>query len=212
MKQILCFGDSNTYGYEPGFFSGGRYPAEIRWTNQLSTESRQAVNLGQNGRRIPVRGEFEAVNRLLKSYGNAELLIIMLGTNDILSGLSAAQVKERMRQFLMNLFQEVNLPVLLAVPPRLREGTWVDSQQTIDESIRLEKEFAALAEEFPDEIYFFSVQSGEIPMTSDGVHLTGQGHMLLGKMIREKTDRIMEKRKNDDRTGIHGNDQSTSGQ
>ena len=34
MKQILCFGDSNTYGLIPE--EGGRYPWRIRWTSILN--------------------------------------------------------------------------------------------------------------------------------------------------------------------------------
>ena len=34
MKQILCFGDSNTYGLIPK--EGGRYPWGIRWISILN--------------------------------------------------------------------------------------------------------------------------------------------------------------------------------
>ena len=33
MKYILCYGDSNTFGYNPK--NGLRYPEEIRWTGRL---------------------------------------------------------------------------------------------------------------------------------------------------------------------------------
>ncbi len=33
MKNILCFGDSNTYGYNPE--NGGRYDDASRWTGIL---------------------------------------------------------------------------------------------------------------------------------------------------------------------------------
>ena len=32
MRRILCFGDSNTYGYDP---RGGRYDENTRWTKRL---------------------------------------------------------------------------------------------------------------------------------------------------------------------------------
>lgn len=34
MKQIVCFGDSNTYGYIPE--NGERYPWGVRWTSLLN--------------------------------------------------------------------------------------------------------------------------------------------------------------------------------
>ena len=35
VKRILCFGDSNTYGYIPGG-NGRRYGPDVRWTGLLS--------------------------------------------------------------------------------------------------------------------------------------------------------------------------------
>ena len=32
---MLCFGDSNTYGYDPRSYLGSRYPTEERWTGIL---------------------------------------------------------------------------------------------------------------------------------------------------------------------------------
>ena len=39
MKNILCFGDSNTYGYIPG--NRGRYDYEVRWTGILNERIRE---------------------------------------------------------------------------------------------------------------------------------------------------------------------------
>ncbi|MGN1031789.1 MAG: acylhydrolase, partial [Butyricicoccaceae bacterium] len=33
MKTVLCYGDSNTHGFDPATL--GRYPREVRWTGQL---------------------------------------------------------------------------------------------------------------------------------------------------------------------------------
>lgn len=35
MRKALFFGDSNTYGYDPSGFMGGRYPRDVRWTTIL---------------------------------------------------------------------------------------------------------------------------------------------------------------------------------
>lgn len=34
--RILCYGDSNTYGYDPRGFFGDRYPKESRWVDILA--------------------------------------------------------------------------------------------------------------------------------------------------------------------------------
>ena len=52
--RLLCFGDSNTYGYDPRSYGGDRYPPESRWTDLLAESTGwEVVNLGQNGREIP---------------------------------------------------------------------------------------------------------------------------------------------------------------
>lgn len=34
-RRIICFGVSNTYGYDPCSYLGGRYPKSLRWTGRL---------------------------------------------------------------------------------------------------------------------------------------------------------------------------------
>lgn len=44
MKQILCFGDSNTYGLIPG--TAERYDCKVRWTERVdafSTENTEVL-------------------------------------------------------------------------------------------------------------------------------------------------------------------------
>ena len=56
-RTIFCYGDSNTYGYDPQSPLGGRYPPQVRWPDQLALlqPDRQIVNFGENGREIPRR-------------------------------------------------------------------------------------------------------------------------------------------------------------
>lgn len=52
MKRLLCFGDSNTYGYAP---YDGRYAAAIRWSGILAERLApdwQLIEAGLNGRTI----------------------------------------------------------------------------------------------------------------------------------------------------------------
>lgn len=52
--KVTCFGDSNTYGYDPRSFLGGRYDPDHRWVDILAAETGWTVyNMGQNGREIP---------------------------------------------------------------------------------------------------------------------------------------------------------------
>lgn len=52
--NVICFGDSNTYGYDPNGYFGGRYDGDSRWVDILASETGWTVsNMGENGREIP---------------------------------------------------------------------------------------------------------------------------------------------------------------
>lgn len=44
-REILCYGDSNTYGYDPREPLGGRYPTAVRWTGRLAHPRRRHPRL-----------------------------------------------------------------------------------------------------------------------------------------------------------------------
>ena len=53
---VLCYGDSNTYGFDPRSWLGERYPADVRWTGLLARKTGWTIlEEGQNGRQIPAR-------------------------------------------------------------------------------------------------------------------------------------------------------------
>src|SRR5699024_2836366 len=84
---ILCYGDSNTYGYDPQSPLGGRYPPQVRWPDQLAAlqPDRQIVNLGENGREIPRRPwEVQRLEEALKRSSPVDAVVILLGSNDLL--------------------------------------------------------------------------------------------------------------------------------
>ena len=77
--NVICFGDSNTYGYDPRGYFGGHYDADSRWVDILAKKTGWTIcNMGQNGREIP--------SSTLPFPADTDLLIVMLGTNDLLQG------------------------------------------------------------------------------------------------------------------------------
>ena len=90
--QILCFGDSNTWGYAP--VSADRYPADVRWTGvmaHLLGDRFHVTEEGQNGRTTvwddPLEGGHKNglvyLTACLESHHPIDLVILMLGTNDL---------------------------------------------------------------------------------------------------------------------------------
>lgn len=190
MERVTCFGDSNTYGYDPRSFGGGRYPESVRWTSLLSNLSgRTVLNLGENGREIPVREpELRQAEPLICQGGSAALLLIMLGSNDLLQhpDSSAEWVAGRMEGFLQHL---LSLPtpkngrpsLLLLSPPPLAQGAWVTQERTLRESTRLGFFYGTLAGKL--RIWFLDTGPWRIPLAFDGVHFSPEGHRLFAQRL-----------------------------
>lgn len=177
-----CLGDSNTYGYDPRSFFGEQLPEEERWVTILSELMNcTVINDGENGREIPrKKWEFQAVERLLDKEPKIDILIVMLGTNDLLQGKSAIEVSERMECFLKQISIDPE-KVLLLGPPYLKPGEWVPTEELVDASRKLNKKYRALAGRM--NIPFVDVGEWELPVAFDGVHLTREGHRVFAEKL-----------------------------
>ena len=173
--KVICFGDSNTYGYDPQGYFGGRYHADSRWVNILAAETGWTIsNMGQNGREIPPSAPaFPA---------DTDLLIVMLGTNDLLQGRSPKQSAERLEHFLSGISLDRN-KILLIAPPPVTLGAWVPNQQLIDDSHAFAQLCQALAERI--DIRFADAGKWNISLAYDGVHFTEQGHKAFASELME---------------------------
>lgn len=164
--KIICFGDSNTYGYDPRSYFGGRYDADSRWVDILAAETGWTVcNMGQNGREIPASAP--------AFPDDTDLLIVMLGTNDLLQGQSPEQAIDKLEYFISGLSLERS-KILLIAPPPMTLGEWVPSQQLIDNSRTFARLCQTLAEQLG--IHFADAGKWDISLAYDGVHFTEQGH------------------------------------
>ena len=126
-RRLLCYGDSNTYGYDPQSYLGGRYPESVRWTGLLSTSGLYIINEGENGRSIPSQDwEIETAAGMVRR-SKAEVMVVMLGSNDLLHcpGFSAETCGVQMKKFLAALLAktQTGLKILLVAPPSMTAGT-----------------------------------------------------------------------------------------
>lgn len=176
--RVLSFGDSNTYGYDPRSFFGDRYDAEDRWVDLLAKQTGwDVINLGANGREIPRDG---APLSLLSEYASVDIFLVMLGTNDLLQGATAAEAAARMEAFLKVLLPHCK-NILLVAPPPMKRGAWVPSDALVAESIRLAEEYKQLAERLV--VPFVDTLSWKIELCFDGVHFTEDGHHTFAKQV-----------------------------
>ena len=114
MKSILCFGDSNTWGYDPA--TKTRFSRDKRWTGLLQKylgNKYYIVEEGLNGRTTNIdekeeynlgyfrknRSSLDLLPGLIESHYPLDLIVVMLGTNDLKSNFnrSANQIASDMK-------------------------------------------------------------------------------------------------------------------
>ena len=180
MVRILCFGDSNTYGYDPRGFVGDRYGAGDHWVNLLAKQTgHECINAGANGKEIP-RNPYAL--RLLTEHTPVDIFLVMLGTNDLLQGASTREAATRMEAFLSPLLPHCK-HILLVAPPPMTRGAWVSTDELVNESIDLVEEYKLLAEKL--NISFVDTREWNIELTFDGVHFTEEGHHSFATHLME---------------------------
>lgn len=109
---------------------------------------------------------------------NADILLVMLGTNDLLEGAGAAEAASRMKAFLAG----CTAPrIVLISPPPMRRGAWVPDDQLVEESGKLAREYAALAEHLG--IQHIDAGKWDIGLAFDGVHFSEEGHVRFAHRL-----------------------------
>ena len=194
---IICYGDSNTYGFDPHDEEEGRYPRNVRWTGLLDANTDWNIeNHGVNGRSIPhtvstVKFACQQV-RDWHRRPHSVWLWVMLGTNDLLENpdFTAKDVAKRMEHFLKRMMEEAGLSsrkmrLRLIAPPAMHEGAWVDRPGLLTESLRLGEEYKKTARRLG--IAFTDATEWEIPTIYDGVHFSEEGHRIFAENIQKET-------------------------
>ncbi len=100
---LLCFGDSNTWGFDP---RGGRYPAALCWPQQLAQRLNRPLQVeGKPGRTLwfarPESGltaGYEDWQRCLRAQPAD--LVLALGINDLAAGATPQQCQQALERYL----------------------------------------------------------------------------------------------------------------
>ena len=172
---LLCYGDSNTFGYDPRSYFGSRYDPAFRWVDILAAKTGwQVHNNSMNGREIP--------GREVPIPKSTDLLILMLGTNDLLQGASPQEAAGRMEHFLDSLAID-RAKILLIAPPPMKRGEWVPDDSLIRSSAELALEYASLAAKLG--IHFANAGEWDVEIAFDGVHFTEAGHISFAAGLLE---------------------------
>lgn len=194
--RILCYGDSNTWGFIPG--SGERYPSDTRWTGVLSELTKaQIIEEGLNGRTTVFQDNLEPFREGLAyaapcvmSHFPLNWIIIMLGTNDCKTryGVSAAEIGYgleevimRMQEFCRRKNQSPKFLILSPALLKINEDN-IEFNRKAEEKVRqLKAEYQRVAKDFQCE--FLAASDYVKDIGSDGIHFTAEGHRNLAIAI-----------------------------
>ena len=205
-KRILCYGDSNTYGYIP---TGGRYDENTRWPmrmQRLLGESYAVIEEGFNGRTCvfddAVEGGFKSgvqyLPPCLMTHNPLDAVLIMLGTNDtkvrfgmtpMTIGQSMMQLVRTAKQYAVNEAGEVSHIVIVA-PPLILDNLMQTRHaecfgpQAIAVSAGLPRELRRISKLMRCDFFDASPYAEVSPL--DAVHMTAQGHLRLGEAMADK--------------------------
>lgn len=202
MKTILCYGDSNTWGYNASedrrFCWKERYPGVL---SGIMGEAYHIVENGLCGRTTRYDSEIEPFVNGLKEAGvcaevNAPMnyAVVMLGTNDCKDMYQAAltDIREGIRE-ICNCFCQKGAQILLVSPPAMRdlkESPFRDEfgEGAEEKSLQLKTLYFELAEQ--EGWMYLDADSIVKAGNFDRIHLDKEGHVRLaaavGKMIKDK--------------------------
>ena len=201
MPVVVCYGDSNTYGFDLETF--GRFPKGVRWPGVLAAELGPAVEVIEEGLsgRTTIWGDPYLEGRngrdyllpCLRSHAPIDVVVIMLGTNDTktIFGRSAAEIAAGAGALVDIALGSGCGPaggapkVLLIAPPgpgdvTTRSEVWGfgEAKAKGEKMVGFYRTVASMAG-----VSYLDASTVTGVDPQDGVHLTPQGHASLGHAV-----------------------------
>lgn len=207
MKRILCYGDSNTWGYDP--VSQDRLSADNRWTGVLGRalgNGYAIIEEGLCGRTTvwddPIEGYKNGQTYLipcLDTHRPLDLVVLMLGTNDLKQrfSLSAYDIAEGAKA-LVRIIQGSSAgyhwrapPVLLLAPPPTAKLTaFAEMFEGAGQKSRLfSTHYGRVAQEMG--CAYLDTSTVVVSSDLDGIHLEASEHQRLGQALAARIKALL---------------------
>ncbi|MEP3280219.1 MAG: SGNH/GDSL hydrolase family protein [Stappiaceae bacterium] len=206
MRSVLCFGDSNTYGQTTANRPDDRYGPAVRWpgvVRQIIGDQWLVIEEGLSGRTTvdddPIEGAEKNGRTYLRpcvmSHKPLDLIIIMLGTNDLKIRFNkpASEIAMGVGALIQDIKErpigiDGSIPEIMIVAPPPVCKDLKDWAQVFDGAHEKSHALAAEYERIADalEVHFFD--AGQVVSSSpeDGFHLDKNSHKLLGEALAEE--------------------------
>lgn len=183
VPRIVAFGDSLTAGL--GVPAAESYPAQLQRLLEQAGFTYRVVNAGVSG--DTTAGGLRRVTWVLKSH--PRIVILELGANDGLRGLSLRETKSNLEQIITQL-QEASVTVILA-------GIQLPPNYGKDYTSGFRSIYPALAQKYGLILmpFFLEGVAGSVTLNqSDGIHPTGEGYRIIAEKVFEVVRPVLSKR------------------
>jgi len=220
---VLCFGDSNTWGFDPessDFAESriARYPRHCRWTGRLQRllgESFTVIEEGLNGRTTdldhsepPDRNGHRYLAPCLYSHAPVDLVILALGANDLKTHYQRTpkQITHALAKLIdtINLFpfgkelkQAPRTLVLSPIVPLPICEAILDDKGTplFEKAISRAREMIHRYRELAatKQVEYLDISERISPSPLDGAHLDAKAHALLADILYTKVRQLFAK-------------------
>ncbi|MCR4329038.1 MAG: SGNH/GDSL hydrolase family protein [Candidatus Roizmanbacteria bacterium] len=208
-RKVLCFGDSNTWGFIPG--KGTRYSKEVRWTGILQEslgDGFEIVEEGLNSRTTNIDDQKHVGKNgasylapCLETHFPIDYIVLFLGTNDLKerfhrSPQDIADGIQNLLDLTKNTSHEENqtLPkVILVCPPIVDESVEgvIDKYKGAEAKSRLlPKLYEELAQK--NNCLYINLQEHLKPSKVDGYHFDRDSHKTLANLVERKLREFMD--------------------
>ncbi len=202
-KRILCFGDSNTWGYIPG--QAKRYGPDLRWTGilqKLLGEEFEIIEEGLNGRTTvidddqkPGRNGENYLLPCLLTHDPIDYLILFLGTNDMKERYNqtpsdiASNIEKLIKLIYSTAFNQAkNSPNILLISPTIIDESVEGVQEKYKGAESKSRSLGVLYEEISKQYDLQFIDLAEFVKLSkvDGYHFDRETHQQIAKSFYEK--------------------------
>ncbi|CAF0931316.1 unnamed protein product [Rotaria sordida] len=214
MRSILCYGDSNTWGFVPGTYgTRKRYDRNTRWTGRLQQLldpahfyvieeglNNRTTNLDYDDKPKGFRGtEFFPV--ILFTHAPLDLVIIMLGLNDLkeqFNNRTSQQITEGIKE-LIEIVHSTNYgptmqespPILIVSIPIPIETSCTDMFKGAKERTQnLAHDLKNLVNTYDKNVYFVDAAPHVQYSSVDGIHFDEKAHEQFALLMNETIRKI----------------------
>lgn len=209
--RILCYGDSNTWGYISGS-DHQRYGNDERWTRILAKllgEDFEIIEEGLNSRTLisndkrpgkEGKNGYEYLIPCLDTHDPIDLVILMLGTNELKTAYNktANDVGDLLEQYfvktILNRKSQLkdSYPKLLIVTPPIvdEEKEYGRKDSKYIGAGKKSMELNGIYKEIADKYNCYFLSNDGMETGTDGVHLTKESHIKLAEKLKEEIKKI----------------------